>query len=234
MSRTAFESLDYLTTPHLADGCLRVGVPVRCGPAGFRPVSPGMRCAGRVRPVRHVGSIDAYFEALEHATPGEVMVVDNGGRLDEACIGDIVALEVEAAGIAGMVIWGLHRDDEELRDIGYPVFSLGPLPTGPQRLHSRPADMFERAAVGPHVVTPDDIVVADSNGVLFVPENRLADVADAAIGYRETETRQLAAMREGRGYRSQVRFADYLSQRERDAGYGFRRHLREIAAAGEV
>ncbi|MEQ8815640.1 MAG: RraA family protein [Thalassobaculum sp.] len=234
MNRSAFESLDHLTTPHLADGCLRAGVPVRCGPAGLLPLSPGMRCAGRVRPVRHVGSIDVYFEALEHAVPGEVMVVDNGGRRDEACIGDIVALEVKAAGLAGMVIWGLHRDDGELRDIGYPVFSLGSLPTGPQRLHSRPADLFERAAVGPHGVTAGDVVVADSNGVLFLPADRLDAIAEAAIGYRATEARQIEAMRGGRSYRSQVRFADYLSRRQRDPGYDFRRHLREIAGAGEV
>ena len=43
------------------------------------------------------------------AAPGDVLVVDNGGRLDEACVGDLVALEAQAAGVEGMVIWGLHR-----------------------------------------------------------------------------------------------------------------------------
>ena len=185
-------------------GWLRANVPIRCAPSDLRPVLPDMRCAGRVRPVRHVGSIDIFFEALQGAAPGEVLVIDNGGRLDEACVGDIVALEVKAAGIAGIVIWGLHRDSRELSEIGFPLFSLGALPTGPQRLHARPPDIFSRATVGAHAVTASDVVVADANGVLFLPEDRVADVVAAAVGYRETEARQLHAMRAGRSFRSQI------------------------------
>ncbi len=234
MSDTRIEQLGSLTTPHLADGCLRAGVPIRFAPTGIRPVGAGMRCVGRARPVRHVGSIDAYFEALEGAAPGEVMVIDNGGRLDEACVGDIVALEVQAAGISGIVIWGLHRDAQELSEIGFPVFSLGSLPTGPQRLHPRPADMYTTAIIGQHAITDGDFVVADANGVLFLPEAQLDTVIAAASTYRDTEARQLKAMREGRSYRDQVRFAEYLARREREPGYGFRQHLKDIEAAGEV
>src|SRR6266404_9506008 len=86
---TLVERLRTLTTPHLADACLRVGAPVRCAPVGLRPIAPGMRCAGRARPARHVGSVDIFLEALSEAAPGEVLVVDNGGRLDEACVGDL-------------------------------------------------------------------------------------------------------------------------------------------------
>lgn len=234
MTRATVGELAHLTTPHLADGCLGIGVPVRCAPAGLLPLAPDMRCAGRVLPVRHVGSIDVYLEALDGAESGDVMVVDNGGRLDEACIGDIVVLEVRDAGLAGMVVWGLHRDDRDLRDIGWPVFSLGRLPTGPQRLHARPADMFARAAVGQHMLTDEDVVVADSNGVLFLPADRLDAIVAAAAAYRDTEARQLAAMRDGRSYRSQVRFDDYLARRRTDPAYGFRQHLRATATAGEV
>ena len=144
------ETFGKLTTPHLADGCLRSGVPIRFAPAAVHPLDPIMACWGRARPVRHVGSIDVFFEVLESVRPGEVLVIDNGGRADEACIGDIVLLEAKAAGISGIVIWGLHRDDRELREIGFPVFSMGALPTGPQRLHARPPDIFDRASVGPH------------------------------------------------------------------------------------
>jgi regulator of RNase E activity RraA len=181
-----------------------------------------------------MGSIDIFLEVFERAEPGEVLVIDNGGRLDEACIGDITLLEATAAGFTGIVIWGLHRDASELDEIGFPVFSLGALPTGPQRLHTRPPDIFSRAAFGPHAITTADFVVADANGVLFLPEERLADVVAAATVYRETEARQLQAMREGRSYRAQTRFKEYLTRREREPGYGFRQHLKDIEAAGEV
>lgn len=234
MDKTLIDELDRLTTPHLADGCLRTGVSIRFAPAGMRPLAQNMECRGRARPVRHVGSIDIFFEALEGVTPGEVFVVDNGGRLDEACIGDIVLLEAKAAGIAGFVIWGLHRDSKELGEIGLPVFSLGSLPTGPQRFHRRPSDAFSRAVIGQHAITSSDFVVADANGVLFLPEDRLDEIVPAAIAYRETEARQLKAMREGQSYRSQTRFEEYLSRREQEPGYGFRQHLKDIEAAGEV
>lgn len=234
MSERLTEQLSNLTTPHLADGCLKTNVPVRCGPSGLQPLVRSMRCVGRARPVRHVGSIDIFFEALQGATPGEILVIDNGGRLDEACVGDIVALELRTAGFTGIVIWGLHRDSKELSELDFPIFSLGALPTGPQRLNDRPTDIFDRAMVGTHVVSRGDFVVADANGVLFLPEDRLDDIIAAAITYRETEARQLKAMSAGRTYRSQVRFDEYMSRRERDASYGFRQHLKEIAAAGEV
>jgi 4-hydroxy-4-methyl-2-oxoglutarate aldolase len=234
LDAAAIDQLSNLSTPYLADGCLRTGIPIRFAPTGLRPLLGNMRCAGRARPVRHVGSIDIFFQALEGAAPGEILVIDNGGRLDEACIGDIVALEAEAAGIAGFVIWGLHRDSKELGEIGFPIFSLGALPTGPQRLHVRPPDVFSRAMIGPHAITAGDVVAADANGVLFLPEDRLGDIVAAAVAYRETEARQLKAMREGRSYRSQVRFSEYLSRREREPGYGFRQHLKDIKAAGEV
>ena len=123
--------VDTLTTAHIADACIRAGLPVRCGPAGLTAVSRGMRLAGRVLPVHHAGSVDLYLEALESAEPGDVLVVDNDGLLNEACVGDLVALEVANAGLAGIVIWGLHRDTADIIEIGLPVFSLGSLPTGP-------------------------------------------------------------------------------------------------------
>lgn len=234
MDKSLINQLSQLTTPHLADGCLRTGIPIRFAPSSVKPLLPTMQCLGRARPVRHVGSIDIFLEVFEKVRPGEVLVIDNGGRLDEACIGDIILLEGQAAGLNGFVIWGLHRDNKELMDIGFPVFSMGSLPTGPQRLHVRPPDIFTRAVVGQHAITTDDFVVADPNGVLFLPVDRLKEIVDAATSYRETEARQLKAMREGRGYRVQTRFSEYLGRREREPSYGFRQHLKDIEAAGEV
>lgn len=59
MKSELIERLNTLSTPHLADACLRVGVTVRCAPTALRPLIPSMHCAGRVRPVRHSGSV--YF-----------------------------------------------------------------------------------------------------------------------------------------------------------------------------
>lgn len=221
-----------LTTAHVADACLRLGVAVRCAPPTLRPVWAGIHVVGRARPVRHVGSVDVFLEALGHAEPGDVLVVDNEGRSDEACVGDLVALEVARAGLVGIVIWGLHRDTAQLRTIGLPVISLGAYPNGPERLDPQAVDALAWAWCGPHIVTGDDVVLADDDGVLFVPADRAAELAVVAARIRDTEESQAERMQAGTTLREQTRFDEYLTARERD-GVTFRQHLRSLDAAIE-
>jgi regulator of RNase E activity RraA len=223
-----------LSTAHVADACLRAGLPVRCAPQGVRPLTPGNKVAGRVAPARHAGSVDVFLEVFErHAAPGDVLVVDNAGRLDEACVGDLVALEAAAAGLAGVVIWGLHRDTADLRAIGLPVFSLGALPTGPLRLDDRHPMAVASAGLGPWQVTSDDVVLGDDDGVLVIPADRAEELLTLAESIRDTEHRQAERIRSGATLRAQLRFADYLAARDRDPGLTFRNHLRGIGGAIE-
>ena len=80
--------------------------------------------------------------------------MDNSGRPDEACVGDLVALEASRAGLSGIVIWGLQRDTTELHIIRLPVFSLGALSAGPQRLDRQDSLTLSSATCGQHIVTP--------------------------------------------------------------------------------
>ena len=230
---TLVERLKALTTPHLADACLRVGALVRCAHPGLRAIAPGMRCAGRVRPARHAGSVDVFLEALKSTDPGDVLVIDNAGRLDEACIGDLVALEALRAGLGGMVVWGLHRDTDELIEIGLPIFSLGTIPTGPQRLDPRPRDALLSAGVGPFVLTSADFVAADADGVIFLAEKGLSDIVSVAEAIRTTEREQAHKMRNGTSLREQVRFEEYIERREANPRWTFREHLRTVGGAIE-
>ena len=221
-----------LTTAHLADACLRAQVPVRC--AGVHPVVPGSRLAGRVVPARHAGSVDVFLEALESAEPGDVLVVDNGGRLDEACVGDLVVLEAKAAGLAGVVIWGLHRDTADIRAIGLPVFSLGAIPTGPLHARARPGDALGSAVAGDWTVDASDLVLGDDDGVLFVPADRAGDLLTLAETIRDTERHQAGQIRAGVSLRDQVRFDAYLTRRQQEPALTFRDHLRAVGGAIEV
>lgn len=223
-----------LTTAHLADACLRVGLGVRCGPAMLQAVVSGDRVAGRVVPARHVGSVDVFLEALGTAGPGDVLVVDNGGRLDESCVGDLVTLEMRSAGLSGIVVWGLHRDTGDIAAIGLPLFSLGSIPTGPLSLSIRPADALQRATVGEWTVDRDDVVLGDDDGVLFVPAARAAELFATAESIRDTERRQAERIRGGDSLRGQVRFAEYLAAREQSPELGFREHLRGVHGEIEV
>ncbi|MFY1691786.1 RraA family protein [Plantactinospora sp. WMMB782] len=222
-----------LSTPLVADACVRLDVPLRVAPPGIAAVVPGQRLAGRVLPARHYGSVDVFLEALGNAGPGDVLVVDNGGRVDEACVGDLMVLEAVAAGLAGLVIWGLHRDTPELVEIGLPVFSYGSYPPGPVRLAEAERSALVSARFGTHLVDASDIVFADGDGVLFVPVDRSDEVLATADRIRRTERDQADRIRAGQTLREQTGFADYLARRAEDPAYSFRRHLRRIGGAIE-
>ena len=222
-----------LSTPLVADACVRLGLPLRAAPPGIRPITGGMRGAGRALPVRHYGSVDVFLEAYESAQPGDVLVIDNAGRTDESCIGDLTVLEARSADLAGLVVWGLHRDTAELVEIGFPVFSYGAYALGPIRLDGRDADAFASARIGPELVTQHDTVFADDDGVLFVAADRCAEVLRTARQIREVERTQAERIRAGETLRMQTSFSDYLDRRARDPGYSFRHHLRRIGGAIE-
>ena len=74
------EAFADLSTPLVADACLRCGVPLRAAHPGIRAVVAGQRVAGWVLPVRHYGSVDVFLEAFGRAEAGDVLVIDNGGR----------------------------------------------------------------------------------------------------------------------------------------------------------
>ena len=107
----------------------------------------GASVAGPACPARHAGSTDVFLEAIAAARSGDVLVIDNTGRMDEGCIGDLVAGEAFVAGLAGIVVWGAHRDSAAIQAIGIPVWSLGTCPNGPLELRTRSAHALEAASL---------------------------------------------------------------------------------------
>ncbi|MCP4415285.1 MAG: RraA family protein [Chloroflexi bacterium] len=194
----------------------------------MRSVAEGQCTVGHARPVRHYGSVDVFIEALLDANPGDVLVIDNGGRLDEGCIGDLIVLECRLAGLAAIVVWGAHRDTSEIRQIELPVFSYNAYPAGPLRLDRRETEALESAYFGDHLVTGNDVVFADVDGVVFVPAQHVTEIILFAQKIAKGEQEQSKAMQLGQNLRQQFRFQEYLQQRQIDPAYTFRAHLQQI------
>jgi 4-hydroxy-4-methyl-2-oxoglutarate aldolase len=222
-----------LSTPLVADAALRLKVPLRIAPQGISPVIPGRRLAGRVLPAKHFGSVDVFLEAMETSDAGDVLVIDNGGRRDEACIGDLTALEAQASGLAGIVVWGTHRDTPELRQIGFPIFSYGSCPSGPQRLDPRDESALRFAHFGDFRVARGDAVFADDDGSVFVAMESVQDLLKAARAIWQKERTQADEIKKGNTLRRQLNFAGYLAKRSADPSHTFRQHLRKMDSAIE-
>jgi len=222
-----------ISTAAAADASLRLGVDVRAIPASLVPLLTGRPFSGPARPVSHRGSVDVLLQVIDESNPGDVLVVDNGGRRDEACVGDLIMLEAREAGLSGVVIWGLHRDTAQLREIGLPLYSLGAFPFGPRRVP--PAGGAMRAAMIDGVsVTDDSHILADDDGILVIANANWDAVAAAALEIQAVETAQAELMREGRSLREQLDFTEYLRKQALDPSLSLRQHLVDLGKAVEV
>jgi 4-hydroxy-4-methyl-2-oxoglutarate aldolase len=222
------------TTPFIADACAALHLSLRVNPRHMRPLRPTHRMAGRACPARHAGSVDVFLEAIAAAAAGDVLVIDNGGRLDEGCIGDLVAGEACVAGLAGIVVWGAHRDTAAIDAIGIPLWSLGTCPAGPQELRTRSPHALEAASLSHVTVTRDDVIFADVDGIVVVAASEVEAVLTSARDIARREETQARRLLSGERLRDQFQLEAYLARRATDPSYTFRAHLRDLGGAIEV
>jgi len=136
--------------------------------------------------------------AIEAASKGDVIMIDNGGRLDTSCWGGILANGAKQKGISGVVVDGAIRDLDDCVEIQFPAYARGAVvATARGRIMEEATNvLIQFAGVQ---VRPGDIVMGDRSGVVIVPQEKLDEVIEKAELFYGKEEQMIAEIRSGVG-----------------------------------
>jgi 4-hydroxy-4-methyl-2-oxoglutarate aldolase len=169
------------------------------GRAAHRRLRPAWAGASLAAPAYPVGCTPgdnlAVHVAVTKAPPGSVLVVDVGQVPDRGYWGEVLTTAAEAAGLVGLVLDGGVRDVRALEAHGFPVFSSAIALTGATK--DKPGTVGRPVRVGDVEVSVGDWVVADVDGVTFVPAATVEEVLDAGRAREAKEDGYFAALRDG-------------------------------------
>lgn len=149
------------------------------GGSRLRPMHSGRPMSGPALTVRtRPGDNLMIHKALQMAAPGDIIVVDAGGDLTNALIGELMVGTAIQRGLGGFVIDGAIRDARALREGDFPVFAAGITHRGPYK--DGPGEINVPIAIDGMVIEPGDLIIGDDDGVLCVPFDHVQSVLAAA------------------------------------------------------
>jgi len=193
------KALAGMVAAHLSDNMNRMVA----GGAALRPMHKGGKLCGPALTVKVApGDNLMVHKAIDTAAPGDVIVVDAGGEVTYAIIGDIMASHAEKRGVAGFVIYGAIRDAAEIGARRFPVYACGVTHRGPYK--NGPGEINVPIALDGMVVQPGDIIVGDEDGVVAVPLVHAEEVLALARAQLAKETAMLKAIASGKADRRWV------------------------------
>ena len=186
-----------LDTTAISDALDRLGIAGQC--LNIKPLDHRFRMTGRAFTILYgpagtpAGTVGDYIDDVE---PGQVVVLDNGGRENATVWGDILTCVAHRRGIAGTVIDGACRDTHLSLELGYPIFSRSySMRTGKDRVQVEA--MNGPVNIGDARVNPGDILRGDSDGVLVIPRAHEDAVLAAAEEIDAVEQQIRRAVSEG-------------------------------------
>jgi 4-hydroxy-4-methyl-2-oxoglutarate aldolase len=177
-----------------ADVQYRQGVMHSAIKPAFRAKAVGQALTVQLSP----GDMVDPLKALEMGQEGDIIVVDAGGDTETSVCGGLMGGLAKNRGIRGMIVDGAGRDTDELRDIGWPIWTRAITARGTHTMFSsRKEELSINVPItcGGVVVNPGDFVIADEIGVTVVPQARAGETLQAAReqAEREQHTREWVA-----------------------------------------
>lgn len=192
------EALRGLAVSLLSDNMARAS-----GAVGLHPYHRPRPMAGTAVTVRTRGGDNlAIHRAFDFCRPGDVLVIDGGGEVSQALMGDIMSSFAESLGVQGLVIDGAIRDVGSIRQRDFPVYARGATHRGPYK--NGPGEINVPVTVGGMVVHPGDIIVGDEDGVVAIPAAEVETVIAGAKLQAEKEAAALRAIAQGQFDRAWV------------------------------
>lgn len=165
-------------------------------PHALRPMHDGSPLNGAAFTVRtRSGDNLMVHKALDMAGRGDVVVVDAGGDLTNAIVGELMVAHAEQRGLAGIIIYGAIRDSASIARGRFPVYANGVTHRGPYK--DGPGEINVPLSLGGLVIDPGDLVLGDADGVVCVPYDLVDAVLAGARAKQVAEDRQMSAIRDG-------------------------------------
>lgn len=160
------------------------------GGAALRPMHAGGVLAGPAFTVKtRPGDNLMVHKAIAMAQPGDVIVVDAGGEITNAIIGELMVATAKRKGLAGFIIHGAIRDSAELGSGNFPVYAMGVTHRGPYK--DGPGEINVPVSFGGMVIQPGDLILGDADGCLCVPLSDVEAVYEATVAKNEAEVQMM-------------------------------------------
>lgn len=157
----------------------------------MKPVFQGARICGPAFTVRVYANDNLMVHlALKEARAGDILIVDSGGFTQCALWGELMSLSAQSRRLRGTVIDGGVRDKDAIGELGYPVFAKTIIPVGTHK--SSQGAICKPVSCDGVPISPGDIIVGDSDGVVVVPFDQTSVVLEnaKAILSREDQMRK--------------------------------------------
>jgi len=189
-----------LSTTNLSDAMDKVGV--RGAVIGIRPMYDCPRIVGRAVTIKvtaagmmkskhHLG-----VQAIDSSEEGDIIVIDNRGDLNNNCWGEVLSMGAKMKGVSGVVVDGAARDIDMCNEFEFPVYARGTIPiTARGRIMQESFNAVIR--IGDVQVRPGDIIMADINGVVVIPVEKVDEVLEAAEDIFKKEAAMVRDLKNG-------------------------------------
>ncbi len=163
----------------------------------IKPVDYRMKLCGPAFTVRCAPRDNIMLQlAINYAEPGDIIVVSAGEYEEAGSFGDVLANACLAKGIGGLVTDSGVRDTLQLRELGFPVFSLSVCIKG--TVKETLTSTNDPVVVGGELIHPGDIIVGDADGLVVVRREEALEVAKLSQAREEAEAEYIAAYKAGK------------------------------------